>query len=96
MDDLWDDVRNALSEAKGMYWDGCHKIYLAMDDKEVDIFADYGYDYHEPDFDLLRVWFEQSCWLRFVNAVSYNEKDPNAGYEQLIPQFAFEEEEDFE
>ena len=96
MNDLWDDVRDAVNEAKGMYWDGCHKIYLAMDDEQVQQQAEYGYDYYEPDFDLLKEWFEQSCSLKFVQAVSYNEKDPNAGYESLIPQFAFEEEEDFE
>jgi hypothetical protein len=93
-DPVWDEVADYVDNALGMYFDGCHKIYLAMDEAEKAQFAEYGYDYHTPDLDKLKGWFEESCGLRFVNAVHHNEKDPNAGFEDLIPQCYFEDEED--
>jgi hypothetical protein len=95
-DAAWETVRDYIPDALGMYWDGCHKIYLSMDEEDVAKMADYGYDFHEPDFDLLKEWFDQSCGLRFVSAVHTNHDDPNAGYESLIPQFAFDDEEEWD
>ena len=92
-DPVWDIVEDMLDNSLGMYWDSCHKIYLAMDEVEKAQFAEYGYDYHAPDFDKLKSWFEQSCGLRFVSAVFHNEKEPNAGFVGLIPQCYFEEKE---
>ncbi len=95
MDDaVWDLVENAVDKAKGMYWDGCHKIYLSMDDEDVAKMKEYGYEYHTPNLELLKEWFDQSCGLRFVNAVHTNHENPNAGYVQLIPQFFFDEDEE--
>lgn len=37
-------IKEALSSAKAITWDGCHKIYLAMDDHQVELFLEYGYD----------------------------------------------------
>lgn len=93
-DEVWSEVAEVVAKAKGMYWDGCHKIYLAMDDGQVEQFAEYEYEFNTPNFDLLRQWFDESCWLRFVNAVHTVEGDPNKGFDQIIPQFYFEEEED--
>lgn len=92
--ELWNDVEEALADAKGMYFDGCHKIYLAMDDGIVKQQIEWGYEHHEPDINLLKHWFDESCPLRFVNAVHTNVENPNAGYEQLIPQFAFDEDDE--
>lgn len=92
--EIWDEVELKIPEAKGMYWDGCHKIYLAMDDKQVAQQEDYGYEYHRPNLALLKEWFEQSCFLRFITTIYSNPEDPNAGYVDIIPQFYFEEEED--
>jgi hypothetical protein len=33
-------------------------------------------------------WWDESCSLRFVNAVWHNEADPNAGFVSLISQMA--------
>jgi hypothetical protein len=30
----WAAVAEAIPQAKSMHWDGCHKIYLAMDDAQ--------------------------------------------------------------
>lgn len=87
----WHLVKEMTRNAKGMYWDGCHKIYLAMDEAEKAKMIGYGYEHHEPDFYQLKGWYEESCGLRFVNAVFTN-PDANAGFVTLIPQ-AFEEDE---
>lgn len=88
----WGRVRNALRHARAMHFDGCHKIYLSMDDEQVRLSESYGYESHKPDFDTLRQWFEDSCSLRFVDAVYTVEGDPNGGFESLIAQFEFEDE----
>jgi hypothetical protein len=87
----WNVVKNTTVNAKGMYWDGCHKIYLAMDEGQVAQMAEYGYDYYTPDFDLLKQWYDESCDLRFVEAV-YTNPNPNAGFVSLIPQLFDDEE----
>jgi len=87
-DQLWARVEATLPRAKAMYFDGCHKIYLAMDDTENARFVAEDWSHtNAPDIDLLRAWFEESCQLRFINAVTTNVEDPNAGYEHLIAQF---------
>lgn len=82
----WDKVEETLPLAKAMHFDGCHKIYLSMDDTEVEEMKRYGYDVVAPNLDTIRRWFEGSCPLRFINAVHTNERNPNAGFVQLIPQ----------
>lgn len=90
-DHPWYVVRQMVANAKGMYWDGCHKIYLAMDSEEVVKMDEIGYEYFEPDFDTLKEWYSSSCFLKFVEAVFTNLEDANKGYISLIPQ-GFEEE----
>lgn len=95
---LWDDVRAALDDALAITWDGCHKIYILMDAGQVEEFTSYGYeplDVDDPDdaIDLLGRWYDQSCFLRFVSAISTHPDDPNLGYDQLIPQGAGEDDE---
>lgn len=73
-------------------WDGCHKIYLAMDEEQAEEFRE-GYDIvvESADGDLVETvaeWFESSCCLRFVNAVWTNHADPNAGFVDIIAQGA--------
>ena len=87
----WGRVRATLHRAKGMHWDGCHKIYLSMDAERVTQSEAWGYETHEPDFDKLRDWFDQSCSLRFVQAAYAMTGDPNNGYDSLIAQFEFED-----
>ena len=88
-------VRNRISEAEAIAWDTCHKIYILMDSEQVDLMRGYGYDpiitneEMNPDdmFDKVKEWYEDSCSLRFINAVSTNEINPNLGFESLISQF---------
>jgi len=83
-----------ISEAEGIAWDNCHKIYLLMDSEQVNLMRGYGYDpiitneEMNPDdmFNEVQKWYENSCSLRFIQAVSTNHINPNAGFESLISQ----------
>jgi hypothetical protein len=87
-------VRERVSEAKAIAWDTCHKIYVLMDDEQVNVMRGYGYDplitKEEMTTDemvkTLEDWFDASCGLRFISAVNTNPENPNAGFESLIDQ----------
>jgi hypothetical protein len=88
-------IKDRLENAKGIGWDGCHKIYILMDDNQMNKMEEYGYDplissnQFTPNemFETIQNWWDQSCGLRFISAVSTNEINPNLGFESLITQF---------
>ena len=94
-------VEDRVSDAKAIAWDTCHKIYILMDSEQVKLMRGYGYDpiitneEMNPDdmFSLVQEWYENSCSLRFIQAVSTNDINPNLGFESLISQFDDYEEE---
>jgi hypothetical protein len=96
-------IELALISAKGIAWDGCHKIYILLDDEQMRLMEEYGYDplipitnnqeRHEAVLTLVD-WFGRSCGLRFISAVHTDEKDPNAGFFHVIRQFEIEREEE--
>ena len=87
-------VRERVSEAKAIAWDTCHKIYVLMDDEQVEVMRGYEYDplitkeemTSEEMLLTLEKWYEGSCGLRFIQAVNTNHIDPNKGFESLIEQ----------
>lgn len=90
----FDAVYGAIPFAKAIAWDGCHKIYLLMDDEQVELMREYEYDplitsdemdWHDM-FQLVQDWYHDSCGLRFIDAVSTNKEDPNDGFVTLIAQ----------
>ena len=102
----WEAVAESLKESKAIVWDGCHKIYLAMDDNAVATFRSYGYD-NEPSqlvtglsvedaLATLHQWWDASCNLRFVSAVRTTDANPNDGFTSLIEQFAEDNDEEVE
>ena len=94
-------IKGRLSEAEAIAWDNCHKIYILMDSEQVELMRSYGYDplitneEMNPDdmFNEVREWYRDSCGLRFIQAVSTNHINPNAGFESLISQGEDSEEE---
>jgi hypothetical protein len=94
-----DLVYDRINNAKAIAWDTCHKIYILMDSEQVELMRSYGYDplitneEMNPDdmFSLVQEWYEDSCSLRFIDAVSTNHINPNAGFETLVSQFDEEE-----
>lgn len=108
-DDLgegWDAVAEYAEDALLIAFDGCHKIYLAMDEDQATWFrANYnlvacGNRTVEAGAEDLaatvREWWAKSCGLRFVHAVFTNVANPNAGYVNLISQSATDEEDEEE
>lgn len=95
-------VKEKVKDAKAIAFDTCHKIYLLMDNEQVELMRTYGYDplitseeaTPEEMLATLQEWYEDSCGLRFIDAVSTNHEDPNAGFETLIGQGDFDDEED--
>ena len=97
----WTDVEIVLPHAKGIAFDGCHKIYVLMDNEQVAKMTTYGYGDDDGSYlltadklskaemlDTLERWFADSCSLRFINAVSTVDGDPNEGFTDLIAQGA--------
>jgi hypothetical protein len=97
MEDCWSDVENAMEYALLVAFDGCHKIYLAMDEEQAEWFRNnYNPESCETSLNFsasshkmlaqVREWYEGSCSLRFIQSVETNKQDPNAGFKKLIPQ----------
>jgi len=89
------DVKEALKYAKGIAWDTCHKIYILMDDAQMAVsWSEYGYDpifsstelSTEEMFNTVEDWYANSCSLRFIDAVSTVEGDPNLGFVTIVSQ----------
>jgi len=100
LDSNWVDIHVSLQFAVSIAWDKCHKIYIVMDDEQHSLMQSYGYDPlvlvsevgTADAYDMLRVWWDESCGLRFVSAVRTVEGNPNDGFTQLIEQFEDEDE----
>ena len=96
----YDLVYERVGSAKAIAWDTCHKIYILMDSEQVELMREYGYDplittdqmSADEMFLLVEDWYDSSCSLRFIDAVSTNHINPNAGFETLSPQFEDQEE----
>jgi hypothetical protein len=98
-DETYWKIREYADEAKGIAWDTCHKIYMLMDDNQVSLMREYGYDpiITSDQMDpaemtmVAAVWFEKSCGLRFVNAVYSDTSIGHEGFVNVIAQFEGDE-----
>jgi hypothetical protein len=85
----FDKVREAVETAKAITWDTCHKIYVLMDDNQIELMRSYDYDpiltaddlSDEAMLDKLEEWYSESCGLRLIDAVA---TDPNNPEETLF------------
>ena len=92
-------VSEVVDKSYSIAFDGCHKIYVHKDLDSHKRSVGYGYEpilirnstYSgvKEAVDQLFDWFEDSCCLRFIQAV-----DRNENYQTVIPQFADEYDED--
>ena len=102
-------VDEYTNEAKGIAFDTCHKIYVLMDDEQVELMRKYGYGEDDPNAfftseqmtgDEMRKqvveWYNYSCGLRFISAVSSNPKFGEDGWVHIVSQFETDEDEDDE
>jgi hypothetical protein len=96
------DLDDFTATAKAIAFDTCHKIYVLMDDEQVALMREYEYEtlFTSDELtprqmsDKVLEWFENSCPLRFISAVSTNHLDPNEGFVHIVEQFAGQEDED--
>lgn len=74
MGDVLEDITEYVRRAKLVAFDGCHKLYIALDDVEADWFRGSSYETFEGSvdgmIDKVLEWFDGSCNLRFISAVS--------------------------
>ena len=92
-------IAEALETAVALAWDGCHKIYILMDDEQANLTRSYGYGESDGDEGFqwvedrdhaaatLRRWWDESCGLRFINTIRTVSGDPNDGFADIIAQF---------
>lgn len=69
-----ENVQGYLETAVSICFDGCHKIYIAMDDASHDRQIEYGYAVirvidKKKALDQLYRWFNDSCGLRFIQVI---------------------------
>jgi hypothetical protein len=89
-------ISEMLRQATAIAFDGCHKIYIALDDEQARVFESYEYFLMDVEQDeagreraakTLRDWYEDSsCGLRFISAVRTVAGDPNDGFVTVIEQ----------
>ena len=101
---LFVPVVDAMPEAHLVAWDGCHKMYVAMDEEQAEWFRQNYNGVHCDDrtftgtpeemLATLKGWWDESCPLKFIYAVHTNHDDPNAGFVSLIGQGDWREDED--
>lgn len=70
-----------INEAHSIAYEGCHKIYVLLDEKQTNQMISYGYGENDTflikaedsnPYDLLetvRNWYHDSCGLKFIEAV---------------------------
>ena len=86
-------IKKALEDCDSMAWDECHKIYILMDSTQTNQMIEYGYpqvilstENKKSDmFNLIEDWFDNSCSLRFIEAITTDE-DGKSKFENLISQ----------
>lgn len=102
------DLREYTDEAKGIAYDGCHKIYVLMDDEQMALMKEYGYGEDNPEYlisssqlnpvemaTVAMTWFKNSCGLRFIQGVrTTDETNSHEGFFDILAQFEGSEDDD--
>lgn len=91
------DMDYLLERASTVAWDGCHKIYLNMDIEQTGKMVGYGYSNMvggttESKQDAVFRWYEDSCSLRFLDAV-FTQPDGGDQFVVVVSQFEGEDDE---
>ena len=87
-------VEEAVRDGVLVAFDGCHKMYVAMDEQSAQWFRDeYPESVCSTDKDMvksLQYWWDKSCPLRFIQSVS-NIGTNDEDYDDIIEQFSEED-----
>ena len=77
-----------VTKCKAFAFDGCHKIYVLKNWKDVDEFKKLDYELFKLDGGIVQCYLD-SCSLRFIDLYDGNKTDDEK-YTQLVPQFCKE------
>lgn len=105
MDKLY-ELEDYINRADSIAFDGCHKIYVLMDEKQTKQMIDYDYEHiisaaDSNPYDLherVRSWYDESCGLKFIQAVTTGD-EADEFYDivsQMEDLYGNEEEDDWE
>jgi hypothetical protein len=108
VDTYW-KVREYTEDAKGIAFDTCHKIYVLMDEEQVALMRSYGYGEDDPNAiatsdqldpaemaTVVMTWYEKSCGLKFISAVSSDTGFGDDGWLHIVSQFENHEDDEDE
>jgi len=89
-------VEDALDKAVSITWEGCHKIYICLDQESHKQQIEYGYEMvpvkdKAEALNQLYEWFDVSCGLRFINSI-----EGESTFHDVISQFEYDEDEEDE
>ena len=92
------NLHELLFSAYSVSWDGCHKIYLNMDEQQHNKIVSYGYENTITGTpialeEIISDWYDSSCSLRFIDAVFTND-DETDKFVTVVGQFELDEEEE--
>ena len=70
-------LEDIVNEAHSIAWDGCHKIYILMDEEQTNKVISYEYEHviqasYTNPYDLYNYvvdWYGLSCNLKFIDVV---------------------------
>jgi len=87
-----------IEQSNTVAFDGCHKIYLNMDEGQTRKMIEYGYENliggtAWDKQDAVWRWYEDSCSLRFIDAVFTNDDDEADKFVTVVSQFQGEDDE---
>jgi len=91
--EAWDRVRAALPHARKVSFDGCHTIYLLMDETQVLLSDQHGFPSLDPTLEHVKDWFNGSCPMTAVIALSTKPSTGSSRRRVLIGEFELEFEE---
>jgi hypothetical protein len=92
-----DKVEDVLDKAVSITWEGCHKIYVCLDQASHEQQIEYGYEMVAVEdkaeaLNHLYEWWNSSCGLRFINAIEGDDQDyGQCRFHDVIPQFEYDE-----
>jgi hypothetical protein len=85
-------VGEFTDQAKAVAFDGCHKIYIALDMNEAAWYHTHGYDTYVGEPEQMLEWvcarYEESCGLEYIDATSWDIERGGSDFIRVIPQGA--------
>ena len=81
-------LEDIVNEAHSITWDGCHKIYILMDEEQTNKVISYQYENivkasESNPYTMLawvQDWYDSSCFLKFIDVVYTDENGADEFY----------------